>query len=340
MSVAPSTSASGSTSGSPTSTSRGATTTKPEYLEFLAEDTLAAPDLLTLLDQTVNTASGATPASGMQLRNGLYLTATPNGANVILRVDADGGGVRPKDPYVEVAIPQGLGQTFRDLCDAAMATAALTAATPGLASPWNIFLHAESPSGGILELNVTGDATGVFAAAWKLDSPVRAVDAFGKPSAFGAGPGTAKVGGTVHFPIDVTNFKTYVNQAYGYNAPARFTDFALIPHTWLHLTVTGDAANRVVNVRFDAVLTSGARTYVCEAPASTDVGNRFFDETVARMNQMNAEEAAAPGSSKKWGTSFYYADAAKGVVDVVVKGEKGAFDIAYAVETPLFTVNP
>src|SRR5581483_12463571 len=99
---------------------------------------------------------------------------------------------------------------------------------------------------------------------------------------------------------------------------------------WPHLTVTGDSANRVVNVHFDAIATNGARLYVCEAPASTDVGGRFFDETVARMQQMTDEEAAAPGSSKRWGTSFYYADETKGVVDVVVKGEKGAFDIAYA----------
>jgi hypothetical protein len=304
---------------------------------------MTAPAITALLDQTVAAPSSGAPANGLALRNGLRVTAEPRGANVILRFDADAGGVRQSEAYVEVAVSQQLGQTFKELVKAAMATAALTSATPGLAAPWDLWLHAESATGGVVHLDVAGDVNGVFTLSWKLDSPTRQIDAFAPPGAFGP-PGNAgateKVGGTVHFPISRDDFKKFVNQAYGYNAPQRFSDFALIPHTWLHLTVTADATGRVVNVHFDAITTGGARLYVAEAPASSDVGGRFYDETLARMQQMLDEEAKQPGSSKKWGTSFYYADVTKGVVDVVVKGEKGLFDIAYAVETPLGQVKP
>jgi hypothetical protein len=316
-----------------------------EYIELTFEDTLAAADISALLDQTVGApaASGATPASSLPLRNGIFVTATPQGSNVILRFDANAAGVRTTDAYVEVAVSQDLGATFSALCQTAMATAALTSATPGLAQPWNLYLHAESPTGGICEVGVAGDSNGNFTLSWKIDSPSRAIAAFGPPSAFDPAGNLAaieKVGGTVHFPIDINTFKVMVNRAYGYNVPTRFSDFALIPHAWLHLTVTADASNTVVMVRFDAITTSGARLYVAEAPASTSVGGRFFDETTARMQEMLDAEAKQPGSSKHWGTSFYYADVAKGVVDVVVKGQGGLFDIAYAVETPVSQVSP
>ena len=79
------------------------------------------------------------------------------------------------------------------------------------------------------------------------------------------------------------------------------------------------------------------RTYlvVAEAPASTDVGGRFIDQTVARMREMLDEEATQPGSSREWQTEFYYDDPDKGIVVVAVKGERGLFDIAYQLETSI-----
>jgi hypothetical protein len=313
-----------------------------EYVEFQAMDVLPATKMMSTLNQTVGATVG-NAAQSLPLRNGFYLTATPQGSNVVLEVDADGGGVRPRAAYAAVAIPSDLAGAFIQFAQVAMATASLTSQTPGLAAPWNIYLHAESATGGKIHVDVSGDANANFTLSWTVDSPVRAIDAFAAPTPWTGTNDTtaiAKVGGTVHFPIDLPTFKFFVNQAYGYGAPQRFNDFALIPHTWLHLTVTADSTGRVVNVHFDAITTSGARLFVAEAPASTDVGGRFFDETVSRMTEMNAEEAALPGSSKPWGTSFYYADPSKGVVDVVVKGTVGAFDIAYAVETPVFQVKP
>ena len=57
-------------------------------------------------------------------------------------------------------------------------------------------------------------------------------------------------------------------------------------------------------------------------------------------HRTGAAEAVQPGSSKPWGTSFYYRDLTKGVVDVVVNGAKGSTVIAYAVETPVVAVSP
>jgi hypothetical protein len=338
-----------SVSGSTTAPSTSATSstapgsnTRIEYLDWSIEEQYQPSDMIALLNQTIGATSG-NAATSLPLRRGLYLTATPQGANVLLRLDADGAGARPLDSYVEVAVPNDLAGMFTQFCQASMAVASLTSATPGLAAPWNLFLHAESPTGGVCEVGCSGDANGVFTLSWRFTAPVRAIASFSAPAAFGP-PGnegaTAKIGGTVHFPISRDDFKAFVNQAYGYNAPQRFSDFALVPHTWLHLTVTADSTGKVVNVHFDAVTTSGARLYVAEAPASTDVGGRFYDETLARMQEMLDQEAAQPGSSKVWGLSYYYADTTKGVVDVVVKGVKGLFDIAYAVETPLFQVKP
>lgn len=337
----------GATSQTPAAaTAPAGTVTRPEYLEWQTSESMSAAQILAILEQTVGAATitSGTPAVKLPIRRGMFLTARPSGANTILHFDADGAGVRPASAYVEVAISGQLGRSFIEIVDAAMATASLAVQTPGLGEPWNLFLRAESATGGICEIGVQGDANGNFSMSWKLDSPVRPVDAFAPAVAFGppGNPGcTEKVGGTVHFPIGKDEFKVYVNRAYGYNAPQRFTDFALVPHTWLLLTVTAaDPSGRVVNVHFDAIANNGARLYVAEAPASTDLGGRFFDETTARMQEMIDEEAAQPGSSRDWGTSFYYADVAKGVVDVVVTGHKGQFDIAYAVETPKAAVTP
>jgi hypothetical protein len=105
----------------------------------------------------------------------------------------------------------------------------------------------------------------------------------------------------------------------------------LFPHIWLHLTVTAqNATNRVLNVHFDAITTTGERLFVAEAPASTSVGGRFVDQTVTRMREMLSKEKAAP---QEWQTEFYYDDSDKGVVVMTAKGEHGLFNIAYHLET-------
>jgi hypothetical protein len=89
-----------------------------------------------------------------------------------------------------------------------------------------------------------------------------------------------------------------------------------------------------VNVHFDAITTEGQRLFVAEAPASTDVGGRFLNETLTRMQEMLSQEAAKQGSSGKWQTEFYYDSPDNGVVVVAVTGELGTFDVAYQLQTP------
>ncbi len=344
----------GTGSGTGTGTGTGYAATATEWIEVEVEDEMTAVEIAGLLDRTVGLAAstGTNPVVGLPLREGVYMTAVPRGANVLLRFEVDtaaspgsGTGVPSgaRETIAEVPLSAASGRTFVELVSVAMATMALTSQTPGLASPWELILCAESESGGEVVIRVGADAAARFMLCWEVESPARAIDAFLPPAAFGPNgdePGMELIGGTVHFPITVQQFQHFVAQAYGAYTPQRFTDFALIPHTWLHLTITGDAQNRVVNVHFDAITTSGARIFVAEAPASTAVGGRFFDETVMRMQDMLAAEARQPGSSRKWGTSFYYASDPLGLVEVVVEGEHGLFDIAYRVETPESEVRP
>jgi hypothetical protein len=313
-----------------------------EFLEVEVIEEMASADLLSLLDQTVGegASSGANPAVAQPLRRGVYVTALPQGTNVLLRFEVDGGGTRPREAIAEVALSSALGQTFFALVEAALRTAEAIFAQSHFASPWDLTLWVESASGGRLQLKVEGDARAHFTLTWEVESPDRPIDSFTVPTAFPAA-GEAPKGNreqlraTVHFPITMEDFRQFVQRAYGRDAPERFTDYPLFPHTWLHLTVTGEPTNRVVLVHFDAITTSGQRLVVAEAPASTDVGGRFVDETLARMQEMLDEEAAQPGSSRRWETEFYYDDPATGLVIVAVNGEHGAFDVAYHLETPI-----
>jgi hypothetical protein len=318
-----------------------------EFLEVESVEEMASADLLALLDWTVGEAasSGANPAVAHPLRRGLYVTAIPQGAHVILRFEVDGGGTKPRETIAEVALSSDLGHTFVALVEAALRAAESIFSQMHFASPWALTLHTESASGGEVEVKVEGDASARFTLAWEVASPDRPIDSFTVPTAFpvegeGNAVGKEHLRATVHFPTAMDDFRQFVNRAYGREAPERFTGFPLFPHTWLHLTVTGEATNRVVLVHFDAITTSGQRLFVAEAPASTDVGGRFVDETLARMQEMLEEEAAQPGSSRPWQTEFYYDDPATGLVIVAVKGERGLFDIAYHLETSRRQVTP
>jgi hypothetical protein len=313
-----------------------------EFLEVEVAEEMALADLLAVLDQTVGegASSGVTPAVAHPLRRGVYVTAIPQGARVLLRVEVDGGGTKPREAIAEVALSSALGHTFVAFAEAALRAAEAIFATLQFGSPWELTLRVESASGGTVQLKVEGDARAHFTLTWEIASPDRPIDRWTVPTAFPADGEPSKgnreqLQATVHFPITLEDFSQFVQRAYGRDAPERFTDYPLIPHAWLHLTVTGEPTNRVVLVHFDAITTSGQRLVVAEAPASTDVGGRFVDETLARMQEMLDEEAAQPGASRPWQTEFYYDDPATGLVIVSVKGEHGLFDVAYHLETPL-----
>jgi hypothetical protein len=238
----------------------------------------------------------------------------------------------------EVAISADLGTKFFEFVTAALRSAQFIFSTDQFAQPWELSLNAKSNSGGQITAKVEGDASAHFKLSWEFASPKRPLDSFIVPTAFGSEKAaTEHISGVVHFPITLQEF-AFLSSIYGVGQ--RFHDLPLYPHTWLHLTVTNGSTNRFVIVHFDAITTNGQRLFVAEAPASTDVGGRFLNETLTRMQEMLNQEAAKPGSSGKWQTEFYYDDPDKGVVVVAVTGEQGAFDIGYHLETTTQYVKP
>jgi hypothetical protein len=176
------------------------------------------------------------------------------------------------------------------------------------------------------------EVVGVFLAAIYVDTVP--LDSFVVPTAFGSKEDpTEYVSVVVHFPITLEAF-TFLSTIYIGGVSERYQDLPLYPHTWLHLTVTNGAGNRFVIVHFDALTTNGQRLFVAEGPASTDVGGRFLDQSITRMQEMLSQEAAQSGSSGNWGTEFYYDDPDTGVIVVAVTGERGVFDAAYEIQTP------
>jgi hypothetical protein len=309
-----------------------------EFLEQAIEEEMASADILSLLAATVGaSASADTQPLTHQLRAGLFVTALPQGANVLLRVEVTRTDTGERETITEVALSAERGRTFVTLVEAALTTADAVFTTQHFAAPWEVQLHVESPSGGEAVVTVTGDATAHFTLAWAFASPRRPIDSFIVPTAFADGQGGQEhLTATVHFPTTLETFTQFVDRAYGRGPTERFTDFPLFPHLWLLLTVSAhDPTNRVVDVHFDAMTSRGERLFVAEAPASTSVGGRFVDQTVMRMQEMLSEEAAQPGSSRKWQTEFYYDDPETGVVVVMVQGERGRFDIAYHLETAI-----
>jgi hypothetical protein len=307
-----------------------------EFLEQDIENGMVSGDILALLSQTVGTAasSGANPANAHPLRQGLYVTAIPQRSNIILRFEVDRSDTKQRYTIAEVAISADLGSKFFEFVKAALRSAESIFSTDQFAQPWELALDAESTSGGQVTLKVDGDATAHFTLSWEIASPKRPIDSFIVPTAFGSKKaGTEHISVVVHFPTSLQEF-AFLSTIYVGGVAQRFHDLPLYPHTWLHLTVTNGSTNRFVIVHFDTIATNGQRLFVAEAPASTDVGGRFLDETLTRMQEMLNQEAAKPGSSGKWQTEFYYDDPDKGVVVVAVTGEHGVFDVAYHLETP------
>jgi hypothetical protein len=310
-----------------------------EYFGVALEEAMTSADMLALLGPALGNRAGDDAVFERELRRGVFLTSRVQhqGTVVALQFHVSAGNTQPQEKIAEVAISARLGQTFFDLVQSALTTAEALFAATGFGAPWELLLHAENPFGAEeVEITVSGDARAQFLLSWKIESPDRPIDDFVEPAARQK-RSQEHVRVTVHFPITLAQFVGFVDRAYGRNAPERFTAFPLTPHRWLLLTVTGDQAepdDRVVQVRFDAVTVTGAQHFIAEAPASTAVGQRFVDESVARMQEMLDEEAQQPGSSRKWLTDFFYDDPKTGAITVAVIGEKGLFAVSYTVETP------
>src|SRR5882724_9652431 len=76
-----------------------------EFLEQAIEEERASADILSLLAQTVGaTASANQPPITHQLRAGLFVTAIPQGAHVLLRVDVTREDTGERETITEVAL--------------------------------------------------------------------------------------------------------------------------------------------------------------------------------------------------------------------------------------------
>ncbi len=127
-----------------------------EFLEQAIEEEMAAADILLLLALTVGaTASSNTQPLTHQLREGLFVTALPQGPNVLLRVEVMREDTDQRETITEVALSAELSRTFVTLVEAALTTAGAIFTTQQFAAPWELQLHAESPSGGEAVVKVT-----------------------------------------------------------------------------------------------------------------------------------------------------------------------------------------
>jgi hypothetical protein len=307
-----------------------------EFVEQDVQNAMPAADIVALLDQTVGASAAAqgSPAIARTLRQGLYVTALARRSNIILRFEVDRSDTKQRYTIAEVPISADLGGKFLEFAQAALASAEAVFGAEQFAQPWEISLTTANDSGGQVTVKVAGDAQARFTLSWEIASPRRPLDSFVVPTAFGSEePGSEQIGVVVHFPTSLDQFQ-FLSTIYVGGVAQRFQDLPLHPHTWLHLTVTNGSTDRYVNVHFDAITTQGDRVFVAEAPASTDVGGRFLDLTLTRMQEMLSQEAANPGSSGKWQTEFYYDSSDNGVVVVAVRGEQGLFDVAYELQTP------
>jgi hypothetical protein len=140
-----------------------------EFLEETVENALSAAEILALLNPTVGTdAAGPSPAVAHPLRQGLYVTALPQASTIVLRFEMDRSAPAQRETIAEVAFPAALGSTFFEFVEAALGSAEAFFVATQIAQPWELELHAESPSGGTVAIKVAGDAMAHFTLAWEI----------------------------------------------------------------------------------------------------------------------------------------------------------------------------
>ena len=159
-----------------------------EFIQETLENAMSSADILAHLHPTVGMdASGAHQAVAYPLRQGFYVTALPQRSTILLRFEIDRSDPPQRETIAEVAFPAALGRTFVEFVAAALGSAETIFAAAAFAQPWELTLHAASPSGGEVQVTVAGDAMAQFHAGVAIASPPRPLDRFRVPTAFGAG---------------------------------------------------------------------------------------------------------------------------------------------------------
>ncbi|MFN3197395.1 MAG: hypothetical protein ACE366_03085 [Bradymonadia bacterium] len=282
---------------------------------------------------------------GLALQSGLSLTVEADertAGQVIIRLDmtAPKTGNGPTERTIFRA-PASLeyGEIFIATVQAALARAhEVYAADPVDAETFFLEHRVHSVNGGSLILRVDYDpATDQSSFTVKTETPPTSLLS-GKVNAPAfTGDPYETIGGTVFFELARDQFDFFVGRAYGVSAGANqnFSDFYLLPHNWLRLTVTPMLEDELVDVAFDVVTLDGSRVPFARAPASFLAGEQFEQNVLRMVDNMMAQEELMPGSSTRWTVPFHYDDPdGGGLVKVIATGEKGVFRIAYAVDAP------
>jgi hypothetical protein len=281
--------------------------------------------------------------TNQEISPGIFLGATadpstPEQSRVTLAFD-DGTSTHRTLALVPASFD--VGNTFLTTIDTAIATMqSEEMASPGSSESYLLQYQVTSPKGGTFSLGVHG-VTGTFSLVLDVSSPATNL-AIGKVGT--AATSTVpydSIAGTVWFHLSKDDFDYFVQHAYGADTTAgqNFSDFALVPHNWLRLTVTPHLSQQYVNVAFQVLTQSGTRVPIAQAPASVLAGTTFQTLVDHNMSTMLAQEAAKPGSSYPWTAPFYYdAPAGGGVVQVIAQGTAGVFVVDYAVQSPRHTL--
>jgi hypothetical protein len=323
------------------------TTTTPvgvEWTGFHVEVPLVPSDFDKLASGLFGAAAQAGSFTKDQvLSPGIYLTAsvetsTPDQTRLTFAFD---DGTNPRRVLAVAPASFKLGSIFISTVDAALAKMqADNAAQPGSGETFFLEYRVASAMGGKLSFGVKG-ALGVYTLVVDVTGPHTSLTTgqIGKPAdTFGP---YDTVAGTVWFHLSKDDFDFFVSHAYGQGATSKqnFSDFQLVPHNWLRLTVDPHLDKQFVDVSFDVVTTNNSRVHVSKAPASVLAGSTFQAMVDRNMTTMTAQEQAKQGSSTPWQTPFYYDDPnGGGVVQVIAQGQAGSFSIAYAIESPRNTL--
>jgi hypothetical protein len=252
---------------------------------------------------------------GEDAAEGTYLDAEPLGAGLTLSsaahpeaadqvavtVAMETTGAEPVERTV-ASVPASVatGRTFIDAVDAAMAkTAEVEAEDPEGRRAWRIEHRSRSAQGGTVHVGVVYEPDAGTRLEVMAQGPTTSLLADRINQAATEGAPYETIYGLVWFDVSRDQFDFFSNRAYGISAgrSQNFTDFELVPHNWLRLTVTPELDQDRVSVGFEVVTLDGRRVPVAKAPASLVAGEQFM-QTVFRMAEnMDAQEAEAPGSS-------------------------------------------
>ena len=300
----------------------------------------AASDFHALVSGLIGTAAqGGTFITNQEVSPGVYLSSiadptTPEQSRVSLTFD-DGTPTRRTLALVPASFD--VGTTFLTTIDTAIATMqAEEAESAGSSESYLLQYQVTSPQGGTFSLGVQG-VTGTFSLVLDVASPTTnlATNKIGTPISNDTPYDT--VAGTVYFHMTKDDFDYFVGHAYGTAAAVgeNFSNFELVPHTWLRLTVTPHLTAKYVDVGFKVAATDGTLIPVSQAPASVLAGATFQALVDRSMTTMNTQEAAKAGSSSPFQIPFYYDDPnGGGVVQVIVQGTQGIYVVDYAVQSP------